>query len=56
MSDKKTEVTLSLDKTTKRMYRFKEDGDENLVGTLYVNQNAFEGEPKKIKVTFETVE
>jgi len=52
----KAEVELSLDKTTKRMYRFKEEGEENLIGTLYLNQKIFDSEPKKIKVTVEQSE
>jgi len=56
MPDNKAEIALSLDKKTKRMYRFKEEGDKNIVGTMYVNQSIFDGEPKKIKVTVEKTE
>lgn len=52
----KAEVTATMDKETKRMYRFKEDGDQGILGTFYVKQDVFDSAPKKIKVVVEKVE
>jgi len=55
----KQEILLEFEKETKRTYRFNEnkDPEERTIGVLYVSKKAFEEEePKKIKVTIESVE
>lgn len=54
----KVVVNMTLERTTKTTYRFKEDAPEGeeLIGTQYVKQTAFAKEPKKVRVTVEVVE
>jgi hypothetical protein len=55
MTSKKMTVELAFDRETKRTYRFAEQGNQNLVGTLYVSKHAFEGQPASIRMTIEVI-
>lgn len=47
-------VEFAFERETKRTYRFQEvtDGGEALIGTLYIQQSAFDGKkPEKVTVT-----
>jgi len=49
-----TRLSFRFERATKNMYRFREDNDEPIVGTLYVSKRAFSGgAPDKIEVTIE---
>jgi hypothetical protein len=48
-------VELELEKTTKNWYRFKGD-DDAVINSLYVRQDAFSGQPKKIKCVVTEIE
>lgn len=51
----KLEVTFTYEKETKGTFRFKEDGNAGVVGTLYVRKTAMSEAPDKLKVTIEDV-
>ena len=44
-------LTFAHERDTRRMYRFKEESDEPVMGTLYVSKGAFETRPSRIEVT-----
>ena len=39
------------ERDTKRTYRFQEESDDPVVGTVYVKKSAFQTRPKEIEVT-----
>ena len=46
------------ERATKRTYRFAEvvpEGDEPLVGVIYIQKHCFDSQPEKVKVTVEVV-
>lgn len=46
--------SFTFEQATKNMYRFREDGDNPIVGTLYVNKRVFvDDEPGALTATFE---
>lgn len=50
------EIHFEFEKETKRTYRFKElrdDPEDVIVGTIYVQKHVFESKPKTLKVTIE---
>lgn len=49
-------VTFKFRNTTKRTFRFEEEGPEQNIQTLYVQQRAFTSQPKRIRVTVEVIE
>jgi hypothetical protein len=49
-------VTFKFERETKRTYRFLEEADPPVVGTIYVKQNAFDHRPNRIEVTIKTLE
>lgn len=56
-------ATFTYEKATKNKHRYQEDGDEPIVGALYVRKEALmefgtllEDPPKKVRVTVEVVE
>ena len=51
-----TRVRFKFERETKRTYRFQEEGDPPVVGTLYVRQDAFDHRPNRIEVTIRTVD
>ena len=63
MRDKiKFGVNMSFEKQTKHTYRYKEDGQKGVVGTLYIKQWLFDDlvgsddyPPKRIKVDVEVI-
>lgn len=44
-------LTFAHERDTKRTYRFKEESDEPVMGTLYVSKGAFETRPSRLEVT-----
>ncbi|MFQ6128652.1 MAG: hypothetical protein ACE5QW_07100 [Thermoplasmata archaeon] len=50
------EVTLTFryERDTKRTYRFQEESENPIVGTLYVQKSAFKSRPEKIEVRLKT--
>ena len=44
-------VRMVYERDTKRTYRFQEDSDDPLIGTLYVKKSAFRQRPEKVEVT-----
>lgn len=44
-------VSFEFERETKRTYRFKEVSEEPVIGTLYVQQSAFDEKPERIEVT-----
>jgi len=44
-------IRLVYERDTKRTYRFQEESDDPVVGTLYVKKGAFKQRPKEIEVT-----
>ncbi|MFQ6128181.1 MAG: hypothetical protein ACE5QW_04695 [Thermoplasmata archaeon] len=44
-------LTFSYKRDTKRTYRFQEESDNPIVGTLYVQKRAFKSRPERIEVT-----
>ena len=49
-------VAFRFERETKRTYRFMEESDEPVVGTLYIQQSAFDRRPDRIEVAIRTVE
>jgi hypothetical protein len=51
----KLELTFTQDKETKGTFRYAEDGDEPIIGSVYIRKPAAEklGNPTAIKVTVE---
>jgi ribosomal protein L31E len=47
---------LSFRNQTKRTYRFEETTVQQNIQTLYIQQRAFEKQPKRIRVTVEVIE
>lgn len=53
----KLTVKLTFEKATKRTFRFREDEESPVIGTLYIKQSALNGKaPESIVVTIETEE
>ncbi len=47
-------ITMTFEKETKNAVRYKEDGNQNVMGTAYVQKHALpEPFPQKIKITIE---
>lgn len=44
------DLTFRYERDTKRTYRFQEESENPVVGTLYVQKNAFKSRPEKIEV------
>ncbi|MFQ5907182.1 MAG: hypothetical protein ACE5JA_11510 [bacterium] len=44
------DLTFIYERDTKRTYRFQEDSENPIVGTLYVQKSAFKARPEKIDV------
>lgn len=54
---KRIVATFKFRNATKRTYRFEEEeGSEQSIQTLYVQQRAFDTQPKRIRVTVEVIE
>ena len=49
-------VTFVYEKDTKNKYRFTEDADEPVMGTLYVTKDLFDQRPRRLEVTLRVVE
>jgi len=49
-------IGFTYDRDTKRMYRFREDAEEPLMGSLYVSKRALEQRPARIEVTLRVLE
>jgi hypothetical protein len=49
-------ISFAHERDTKRMYRFKEESEEPVMGTLYVSKGAFEDRPSRISVTVTVLE
>ena len=50
----KLEAKFVFERETKNTYRFKEVGDTDpIIGTLYIQKDAIDDRPEKIKVTVE---
>ncbi len=49
-------VRLIYERDTKRTYRFHEESDDPVVGTLYVKKSAFGRRPDAIEITIRTEE
>ncbi len=52
---KKT-FSFSFERETKNKYRFQEDSEDPMVGTLYVSKALFEDRPSSIEVELRTVD
>lgn len=48
-------VRFTYERDTKNKYRFSEDADEPVMGTLYVAKGLFEERPERLEVTLRTV-
>jgi hypothetical protein len=48
-------VRFEYERETKRKYRFREDAEEPVMGTLYVSKDLFDERPDAIEVTLRTV-
>ena len=44
-------ITFTYERDTKNKYRYQEDGDDLMIGTLYVSKSAFKERPNKVQVT-----
>lgn len=44
-------LVFKYERDTKRTYRFTEDSENPIVGTLYVQKHAFKSRPDKVEVT-----
>ena len=53
---KRIVATFKFRNATKRTFRFEEEGNEQNIQTLYVQQRAFDVQPKRIRVTVEVIE
>ena len=51
-----TKLKFKFERETKRTYRFLEEADDPVVGTLYVKQSAFDRRPNRLEVTIRTLE
>ena len=51
----RTTVKFVHEKDTKNKYRFTEDSEEPVVGTLYVSKALFDERPDQLEVTISTV-
>jgi len=49
-------IEFRFERETKRTYRFMEDSDDPVVGTLYIQQSAFDRRPDRIEVTIRTLD
>ena len=50
----KAAATFQFERATKNKYRFREDSDDPIVGTLYLDKGLFkDGAPDRITATFE---
>ncbi len=54
----RTEIVLVYERSTKNKHVFKEVGGTDIISSLYVNKDVFEGDPKgmKLKLVIEEVE
>ena len=43
-------VSFGYERETKRKYRFKEEGEEPVMGTLYVSKELFDERPDRLEV------
>jgi hypothetical protein len=48
-------VAFDYEKDTKNKYRFSEDAEEPVMGTLYVSKGLFDQRPERIEVTLRVV-
>jgi hypothetical protein len=48
-------VAFEYEKDTKNKYRFTEDADEPVMGTLYVSKDLFDQRPQRLEVTLKVV-
>jgi hypothetical protein len=48
-------VRFEYERETKRKYRFKEDSEEPVMGTLYVSKDLFDERPEALEVTLRVV-
>ena len=46
-------LTFRYERDTKRTYRFQEESENPIVGTLYIQKSAFKSRPEKIEVHLE---
>ena len=49
-------VKLKFERETKRTYRFQEDSETPIIGTLYVKQSVFEERPNRLEVLIKTMD
>ncbi len=49
-------LTFEFEKETKNTFRFKEQGNEQVIGTLYVQKTFFKKKPKRIEVILKVAE
>jgi len=53
---KELALRFAFQRDTKRMYRFEEESEEPVVGSLYVSKGAFEARPARLEVTVRVIE
>lgn len=46
-----TKVSFRYERETKNKYRFKEDADAPIMGTVYVSKDLFDERPEELEVT-----
>ena len=51
-----TKVSFEYERETKRKYRFKEQSEEPVMGTLYVSKDLFDQRPERLEVTLRVVQ
>lgn len=49
-------LSFTYERDTKRTYRFQEDSEDPIVGTLYVQKSAFKTRPERIEVRLKAIE
>lgn len=50
-----TKVSFKYERETKNKYRFSEDAEEPVMGTLYVRKDLFDERPDQLEVTLRVV-
>lgn len=48
-------ATFVYERDTKRTYRFQEEGNAPIIGTLYVQKHVFDSRPNRIEVTIKDI-
>jgi hypothetical protein len=51
-----TRIVFKYERETKNKFRFSEDADEPVMGTLYVRKDQFDERPERLEVTLRVIE